>query len=367
MFNNSIPNGGYLLFPCPSYVIPPRKASNTQNLHIMKSSFIVLALGLVVIPMSAQEKKELTAEIKQVTVYVSGAQIHREGKIQLTPGKTSLRIKHLTPDMDPKSIQVKSDNSVTILSVQHEWNNTAAAQNSKAIDSLNLVYKKQDGFLSQLKIRNDVLDNKLSVLDQNRDLGGRANTVTMDQLEQALRLFETTYMQAYKEKLENTNQIDSIQKLQKQITDRIAAIRGTPLTSKSEIGILVMTSVSVEVTLNISYIVKRAGWIPRYDLRAKDITQPVDLVYKADVFQQTGEVWKNVKLTLSNASPYARQTAPELPAWRLTTAANTTLRRIGPGEMIIGMRNVSGCVRDINGEPLVFAQVHVPGRIGCRS
>jgi hypothetical protein len=70
---------------------------------------------------------------------------------------------------------------------------------------------------------------------------------------------------------------------------------------------------------------------------------------------------KNVKLTFSNSSPYARQTAPELKTWKLTTLANTTFKRIGPSELSFGTRIVTGRVMDVNGEPLIFANVKVGG------
>ena len=65
---------------------------------------------------------------------------------------------------------------------------------------------------------------------------------------------------------------------------------------------------------------------------------------------------------MSSASPYTRQTAPELQTWKLTTLANTTFRRIGPSEHAYGTGMGTGRVTDVEtGEPLIFANVMVSG------
>ena len=42
-----------------------------------------------------------------------------------------------------------------------------------------------------------------------------------------------------------------------------------------------------------------AGWTPFYDVRSESINSPVNLTYKAKVFQNTNEEWSNIKLSLS--------------------------------------------------------------------
>lgn len=65
-------------------------------------------------------------------------------------------------------------------------------------------------------------------------------------------------------------------------------------------------------------MVANAGWVPVYDLRAKDTKSPVQLSYKANVFQNSGEEWKNVNLKLSTANPNLGGLKPELSSWLLS-------------------------------------------------
>jgi hypothetical protein len=64
-------------------------------------------------------------------------------------------------------------------------------------------------------------------------------------------------------------------------------------------------------------MVNNAGWYPTYDIRAKDISSPVELVYKANVSQNSGEDWRNIKLTLSSGNPTTNSTKPELAPYNL--------------------------------------------------
>jgi uncharacterized protein (TIGR02231 family) len=85
----------------------------------------------------------------------------------------------------------------------------------------------------------------------------------------------------------------------------------------SEVVISVSADAATNADLEVNYVVSNAGWTPQYDIRATNTKSPMQLSYKANVFQGTGEEWKNVKLTLSTANPNQSGLKPELIAWYL--------------------------------------------------
>ena len=89
--------------------------------------------------------------------------------------------------------------------------------------------------------------------------------------------------------------------------------------SNGKLVLQVMNEVSGNVPLTIDYLAQNAGWTVFYDLRADNISQPINLVYKAQVVQQTGLDWKKVKLTLSSGMPNQNNVAPGLNPWFLQT------------------------------------------------
>jgi uncharacterized protein (TIGR02231 family) len=64
-------------------------------------------------------------------------------------------------------------------------------------------------------------------------------------------------------------------------------------------------------TLEVEYLVARAGWTPVYDLRAPKDLAKVELVYRANVVQSTGEDWTGVELVLSTAEPRRGAAGPQ--------------------------------------------------------
>ena len=78
-----------------------------------------------------------------------------------------------------------------------------------------------------------------------------------------------------------------------------------------------MVDAPVKADFSVSYITPNASWLPFYDLRADNISQPINLVYKAQVRQNTGVDWKHIKLSLSSGNPNQNNQFTLLKAWYL--------------------------------------------------
>ena len=57
------------------------------------------------------------------------------------------------------------------------------------------------------------------------------------------------------------------------------------------------------VELTISYLIDNAGWVPTYDIRAKTDKKAVEINYKGKIYQNTGQEWNNIKLSVSSYRP----------------------------------------------------------------
>ena len=94
--------------------------------------------------------------------------------------------------------------------------------------------------------------------------------------------------------------------------------------AKTRYHILVTTysDVAAYGKIKLNYLVSNAGWIPAYDLRAENTTDPMSITYKAHVFQSTGEDWDKVKLTLSTYNQDVFAEKPTIGIWRLDYIIN---------------------------------------------
>lgn len=68
--------------------------------------------------------------------------------------------------------------------------------------------------------------------------------------------------------------------------------------------------------VELEYLIVGAGWAPLYDLRTAADARSVELSYRAQVHQQTGEDWSDCELLLSTARPQLGAQGPEpYPIW----------------------------------------------------
>ncbi len=112
----------------------------------MKKLFIFLACAQA-FGLFAQENpvKEINSEVEQVTVFFANAQITRQKSLSVEPGKTSLKFQNLSPYINPKSVQVKVDGSVTVLSVNHQLNYLDDMEKPRELSDLETKYKSVEG------------------------------------------------------------------------------------------------------------------------------------------------------------------------------------------------------------------------------
>jgi hypothetical protein len=319
------------------------------------SFLILLAIGY---HFDAQAtEKELKTNIQQVTIFSNGAQVFENGSVQVDAGETTLIIKGKSPYMDEKSLQVKSTGALTILSVNHRSNyleKKLVSQN----DSLVTLLDKENLNLDKLVAEQDVLKEKMALLQNNKNLGGANIGLSMTALKQALDFFEKEISAIKSEEINNRRKQQEtrlrIERLERQIND----FQSQPITPVSEVWIKVIAQRAGTANFAVSYLVSGAGWFPKYDIRAINIQKPIQIQYKAEIWQNTGNDWKNVKIKLSNAQPNKNSSLPELQKWNLTYARNTIVSS-GALSKVEGV--VSGIVTDSNGEPLPGAIVLAKG------
>lgn len=75
-------------------------------------------------------------------------------------------------------------------------------------------------------------------------------------------------------------------------------------TRKSLLKVRILAKKTQATTLQFSYFVPNAAWLPLYDFEVKDIDTPLNVRFSARVFQNSGEDWENVALTLVYVNPY---------------------------------------------------------------
>jgi uncharacterized protein (TIGR02231 family) len=291
----------------------------------MKNLFLAFAFSITGMAF-AQKPIFATAKVKAATVYFNAAEISQTTSLTLPVGTSEIVIKNVANDVNESSVQIGAPASVTVLSVQFT-NNYISEYDldeknpaiKKVRDSIKLVQKEirktENARNSEAKL--------LELLDKNQQVYG---------VNSGLNVLELTKMVAYyKEK--RTEISDNYDALEEKTTKLNALL--AKLNSKLEIDtskeekmstgkliVQVMNEVAGMVPLDISYLSNSATWTPFYDLRAENVTAPINMLYKAQVVQNSGIDWKKVKLTLSSGNPNQNNQAPLLSTWFLRYGYN---------------------------------------------
>ena len=326
----------------------------------MKRLLFFLLLGSYALQGFAQDLKEvtLTNQIKEVTLFLSGAQVFESATGSLPAGETVLLVKGLSPFLDEKSIQVKGQGNFTIQAVNKRLDFLHEKEEGEKVIALEKEIAEIEKRQSNLRNRIQVLGTKMSVLAANKSIGSSQAGTSMTALKATLDFFDAEHTKIANEELQINTQLTANDQEIEALRNQLYALQQSDDKAKAEIRIRVKATNAGPATFQINYLVSNAGWYPKYDVRVKSITEPLQLQYKAEVFQNTGADWKNVKLRFSNANPNQGGQAPIIDKWELNYARYTTVNKFAvpqtPG-------SISGLVLDEQGQPLPGTAVLVKG------
>lgn len=278
---------------------------------------MICFLLLLSFPVIAQKQKTVDSKINHVTVFLSRAQIEREVRTQVEAGKTDLIITGLTSQLDQQSIQVAGKGNFIILGITHQQNYLSELNTPK---SLHILKDSVEFFQKQLLIeqsQKEILNKEEQMLLSNQKIGGTNQNLTVAELKGMADFYRTRLGEIVIARMKHDDKIKKINERLTKVQQQIQAQNELYTRNTSEIVVSISADAPATVQLDVNYIVANAGWQPLYDLRALDTKSPVQLNYKANVYQSTGEEWKNVKLKLSTANPNQGGLKPELYAWYL--------------------------------------------------
>lgn len=280
---------------------------------------IIIAILATALSLSAygQSEKKVESKITSATVFLSKAQINREVKTRIEAGKTNLIVTGLTPQLDPQSIQVSGKGSFIILGISHQQNFLNEFDVPKILKVLRDSSELLQMQLSLEQSQKEILVKEEQMVLSNQKIGGGSQNISAAELKAMADFFRTRLTDLVSARMKQDLKIKNLNEKIAKVNSQINHQNELYTRNTSEVVVSVSAETSTMVELEVEYIVANAGWYPVYDLRAINTKSPLQLSYKANVFQSTGEEWKNVRLKLSSANPSQSGLKPELQAWYL--------------------------------------------------
>lgn len=269
----------------------------------------------------AQKPIFTTAKVKNATVYFNAAELTQTAQANLPAGTSEIIVKNVANYINESTIQIGAPSTLTVLSVQFTNNYISEYE----IDETNPAIKKVRDSIKYVekeigKVQIDKVSNNktIELLDKNQMVAGANVGLNVAELMKLTEYYKT-------KRTELSVLLSSLYEKEQKLAEKLAKLnaklevntKNEEKTSTGKLIVQVMNEAAGNVPLDITYITNAASWSPFYDLRAESIKEPINMMYKAQVVQNTGVDWKKVKLTLSSGNPNQNNQQPILNAWFL--------------------------------------------------
>lgn len=292
---------------------------------------------------SAHAAIEAQSTITAVTVYPDEAMVTREATVNLpSAGEQTISFDRLSGLLVDSSVQISGSGD-------------AAAGIESVTVSRQAVKAQIAPFLNEINRKIEQLtDREQALSDQQKELSTKANI--LQQLVSAAIPVATKdtpavdYNNVAKLSTYVAEQQAAIDTENRRLASQLRAVNAELQTAQKQrdqlapAGDVITTSVGLRLQaaaagvqhLLLRYVVRGAGWMPRYDARASTADNQVHLSYSGSVRQKTGESWNAVRLTLSTAQPALGNGPAMLEPWRISSVP-----RPNPSESVLGSEVVS--------------------------
>lgn len=256
--------------------------------------------------------------IKEATIYRSGAKLHNVADVRLAVGENTIVFEKLSLGCNPQSIQVRIKGNAKLMSASFRTNTTEIAKpdfvkGQKIQDSIEVLSEN----LARLSSETAILKQEERIIEQNQSRVGSgqgtvSNPISINELKDLVTYYRTRVTEIKNRLLDIAKQERKLQKQQGEMQDRYNKALQNESETAGEIVMQITSTMAQSVEITCIYLVNSASWKPLYDLRAESVDKPLNLIYKASVYQSSGVDWKNVKLHLSSAMPLVDNSRPIL-------------------------------------------------------
>jgi uncharacterized protein (TIGR02231 family) len=322
----------------------------------MRLSLFVISLLFSVSALAQVRKLVAETTIENVTIFSSGARVERSSAVNIQAGRTEISFAGLSNQLEQQTVQLKADANITMLSIQSNKDYLSARkidqEEKNFIELSNTAKDKLDQDVKML----DVFKNEEAMLIKNQVIGGETG-VKASELKESLDLQRQRLTEVYGKEMEIQKRLISDQREFDRMRLQLGEISKKRDSVSYVVLVLIESKEARTVNFQLLYNIKDAGWYPTYDVRVDEVTKPLQVLMNANVFQRSGESWKNISLMLSTGNPNDNATPSLLQPWMIGFYDPSISLR---GQMNNGA--ISGRITDNNNQPIMGVTIGVKGQ-----
>ncbi|MEZ4804788.1 MAG: DUF4139 domain-containing protein [Bacteroidia bacterium] len=296
--------------------------------------WLVLPLCFYALTVLSVNKKTIDPKPKKAVVYLQGVELSYTENVYLVKGTNEITVEGVAAGIDENSISAFFKGALVIDTKKgYKYPELPKTHNNSKKYQL-ILDRIQDSLqevsyqLMDYSFKKDVLKREKALLLNNRLMRGEYQRDSIELLKASLDLLHARLSSINDQDLAVMRKENLSQKLKAKLNERYTyinnlmsnEIRGRGNQQHKPIYHIIVTveaESAVSGILNLRYYVASAGWVPRYDVLASSGKEEINLIHRAQVYQNTGVAWDNIALTLSTSNPSMGNTKPLLYPWNL--------------------------------------------------
>lgn len=314
---------------------------------------ILLPLAVVFsVTVNAQKPVFTQAQILSARVYSNAAELKHKASAQIASGTSEIVITNVSNYLNENTVQISVPKYVTVMSVQftnayvEEYDNN---RDSPLVKPVKEEIEKKENELKTLQNQLTAERKSIELLDKNQSMSNAQN-FSVAELTKLLDFYKA-------KRAELSNSVNKLESREKELNEELATLKGkltfnqtaSEKTSQGKLIVNVMSSQAGTLPMEVYYLSDGANWYPSYEMRIDKINEPIQMLYKAQVQQNTGIDWKNIRLSLTSGPANQNTFAPELQPWFLDYYYNTvTTKRMKGRPNANVIQTLQGQVPGIN-------------------
>ena len=299
----------------------------------MKRNLFLICLCATQILMAQSKGIRVTPE--KAIVYLNGAQLYYNQSINFREGTQEFIFEGVAAGLDPMSINTSGKGNFTILESRFHvvYPDQDALQKipgkyAGKIKALKDSLEEVGYLLTALHDKKLVLESEKILLSGHRIIKGETRKDSLSLLRDAMQYYRDRMYNINAELLKTAKENTSIQRNKERMSLRLAEVQRLEnevggnqgeqvLKPMHQVIVTIHAETAGAGSMQFDYYVQGAFWEPIYDVKANAGEGKVNIQMNANITQNTGLDWKQIKLTLSTGNPGIGQTKPVIGSYVL--------------------------------------------------
>ena len=251
------------------------------------------------------------ATVKEVTLFPNSAKISETTKIhpQCSDKEKCRAVLTLPPQADPESLVVSLPPQSRVR-IEDAQTKQIQVQDDARIAELRKQIVGLEGEKKETQAKLQALEAQLQFWQAQT----KAKTKTVADSYKLADAIGKNVRTFHQEKFAVENQLEKIEKTIKKLQEELNQAAGHKETAW-ETTLTTSGSGQNEIEFFYTYSLAGCGWLPLYRIEASPADKNISFTWDAEIWQSSGEDWKQVQLNLATLQPAINVEPPEMPEW----------------------------------------------------